>query len=207
LCAITAGLLVTQTSRSATDDPALQADRALQTAYAKGDTATVKKLLDDEFRWIDTDGIMYEGADALRANLKPLVPMTADTKITEHQYGKVVWIQHNLEHEFAAYFWVQRPQGWRLLHVNEIEAHPAVSGENSRPTFTIPCINPCKQLPWKPLSASEKAAIEGWQDRESGTGRRLLQAGSRPALKLYDALDCPCDTTTVRLLENRRPLH
>jgi hypothetical protein len=177
LCAITAGLLVTQTSRSATDDAAMQADRALQTAYAKGDTATVKKLLDDEFRWIDTDGIMYERADALRTNLKPLVPTTADTKITEHQYGKVVWIQHNLEHKFAAYFWVQRPQGWRLLHVNEIEARPAVPGENSRPTFTIPCINPCKQLPWKPLSASEKAAIEGWQDQESGAGRRLMHMG------------------------------
>jgi len=82
LCAITAGLLVTQTSRSATDDAALQADRALQTAYAKGDSAAVKKLLDEEFRWIDTDGIMYERADSLRANLKPLVPMTADTKIS-----------------------------------------------------------------------------------------------------------------------------
>jgi hypothetical protein len=177
LFAVTAALLVVQTSRSATDDAALQADRALQTAYAKGDAATVRKLLDDEFRWIDTDGVMYERADALRANLKPLVPMTADTKITEHQYGKVVWIQHNLEHKFAAYFWVQRPMGWRLLHVNEIEARPGVPGENSRPTFTIPCMNPCKQLPWKPLSASEKAAIQGWQDQESGTGRRLMHMG------------------------------
>lgn len=176
-CAIIAGLLFTRTSRSATEDRALEADRALQTAYAKSDMTTVKKLLDDEFRWIDTGGIMYERADALRANLKPLVPMTADTKITEHQYGKVVWIQHNLEHKFAAYFWVQRPQGWRLLHVNEIEAHPAVPGENSRPTFTIPCVNPCKELPWNPLSADEKAAIEGWQDQESGTGRRLMHMG------------------------------
>lgn len=72
---------------------------------------------------------------------------------------------------------MQRPQGWRLLHVNEIDAHPAVRGENARPTFTIPCINPCKQLPWKPLSASEKAAVEGWQDQESGTGRRLMHMG------------------------------
>ena len=72
---------------------------------------------------------------------------------------------------------MQRPQGWRLLRVNEIEAHLAVPGENSRPKFTIPCINPCKELPWKPLSAREKAAIEGWQDEESGTGRRLIHMG------------------------------
>jgi len=177
LYTVAAGLVAAQTSVSGAADPALKADRALQTAYAKGDTATVKKLLDEEFSWIDTDGIMYARADVLRANLKPLVPITADTKITEHQYGKVVWIQHNLEHKFAAYFWVQRPAGWRLLHVNEIEAHPAVPGENSRATFTVPCINPCKELPWKPLSADEKVAVEGWQDQESGTGRRLMHMG------------------------------
>jgi len=38
-------------------------------------------------------------------------------------------------------------------------------------------INVTRQLPWKPLSASEKAAIEGWQDQESGTGRRLMHMG------------------------------
>jgi hypothetical protein len=120
---------------------------------------------------------MYERADTFRANLKPLVPMTADTQITEHKYGKVVWIQDSVGHKYAAHFWVQRPEGWRLLHVNEIEARPAVPGENSRATFTIPCINPCKELPWKPLSSNEKAAIEGWQEQENGTGHRLMHMG------------------------------
>src|SRR5579863_4487052 len=177
LSALSAGMLVAQTSKPAAYDAIVKLDRALAAAYAKGDMSTVKKMLDEEFTWIDTDGIMYERADTFRANLKPLVPMTADTKITEHKYGKVVWIQDNVGNKYAAHFWVQRPQGWRLLHVNEIEAHPAVPGENSRPTFTIPCINPCKQLPWTPLSANEKAAIEGWQDQESGTGRRLMHMG------------------------------
>lgn len=35
----------------------------------------------------------------------------------------------------------------------------------------------------------------------------VLHAGSCPASKLNVAEDCPCDTTTVRLLENKRPLH
>lgn len=177
LCTISAGLLAAQTTKPAEEDAIVKADRALAAAYAKGDIATIKKMLDQEFTWIDTDGIMYERADTFRANLKPLVPMNADTKITEHKYGKVVWIQDNVGHKYAAHFWVQRPEGWRLLHVNEIEAHPAVPGENSRPTFTIPCINPCKELPWKPLSANEKAAIEGWQEQESGTGHRLMHMG------------------------------
>jgi hypothetical protein len=177
LCTASAGLLFAQTGKLAEEDAIVKADRALAAAYDKGDTAAIKKMLDEEFTWIDTDGIMYERADTFRANLKPLVPMTADTKITEHKYGKVVWIQDNVGHKYAAHFWVQRPEGWRLLHVNEIEARPAVPGENSRATFTIPCINPCKELPWKPLSANEKAAIEGWQEQESGTGHRLMHMG------------------------------
>jgi len=177
LCVLSAGLLVAQTEKPGADDAIVRADRALAAAYAKGDTPTIKKMLDEEFTWIDTDGVLRERADTFRANLKPLVPMTSETKITEHKYGKVVWIQDNIGNKYAAHFWVQRPQGWRLLHVNEIEAHPTVPGENSRATFTIPCINPCKELPWTPLSASEKAAIEGWQDQESGTGRRLMHMG------------------------------
>src|ERR1700688_1525797 len=176
-CVLSAGMLVAQTEKPGADDAIVKADRALAAAYAKGDTATVKKMLDEEFTWIDSEGVLRERADTFRANLKPLVPMTSETKITEHKYGKVVWIQDNIGNKYAAHFWVQRPQGWRLLHVNEIEARPGVPGENSRATFTIPCINPCKQLPWTPLSASEKAAIEGWQEQESGTGRRLMHMG------------------------------
>ena len=179
LCgAVTAGLFAAQPGRPATgDDAAVQADHALAAAYAKGDSATVNKLLDAEFTWIDTDGIMWERPDVLRAGLKPLVPMTSDTKITEHKYGKVIWIQDSLGNKYAAHFWVQRPQGWRLLHINEIATRPAVPGENARANFTIPCINPCKELPWKPLSASEKAAIENWQDQESGTGHHDMHMG------------------------------
>jgi len=32
-------------------------------------------------------------------------------------------------------------------------------------------------LPYKPLSASEKAAIENWQDQESGTGHHDMHMG------------------------------
>ena len=80
-------------------------------AYEKGDNATVNKLLDADFTWIDTDGIMWERPDVFRADLKPLVPMTADTKITEHGYAenKVVWIQDNVDNKFAAHTWVKRP--------------------------------------------------------------------------------------------------
>ena len=179
LCAVSAGLLAAQTKQTDanTNDPVVQADQALVAAFYKGDKATVNKYLDADFSWIDTDGIMWAREDALRAGLKPLVPVASDVKITEHKYGKVVWIQDNQGNKFAAHFWVQRPEGWRLLHTNEIATRPAEPGENARANFTIPCINPCKELPYKALSASEKAAIENWQDQESGTGHHDMHMG------------------------------
>jgi hypothetical protein len=178
-CAVSAGLVAAQTKQTDANakDAVVQADQALVAAFYKGDKATVNKYLDADFSWIDTDGIMWAREDALRAGLKPLVPVASDVKITEHKYGKVVWIQDNQGNKFAAHFWVQRPEGWRLLHTNEIATRPAEPGENARPNFTIPCINPCKELPYKPLSASEKAAIENWQDQESGTGHHDMHMG------------------------------
>ena len=68
---------------------------------------------------------MWEKPDVFRAGLKPLVPSASDVKITEFKYGKVIWIQENQGNKFAAHFWVQRPEGWRLLHTNEIAVNSA----------------------------------------------------------------------------------
>jgi hypothetical protein len=180
LCAVSVGLLAAQTGKpaaAAAEGSAVQADRALGAAFEKGNSATVNKLLDAEFTWIDTDGIMWERPDALRAGLKPLVPNAGpnaggDVKTIEHKYanGKVVWIQNNQGNKYAAHIWVQRPAGWRLLHANEIETRPADPVANVRPAYAIPCINPCKEVPYKPISASEKAALAGWQDQEGANG-------------------------------------
>jgi hypothetical protein len=164
-------LLAAQIRPAAADESALQADRDLGAAYEKGNSAAVNKLLDAEFTWIDTDGIMWERPDVLRAGLKPLVPNASDVKTLEHKYakGKVVWIQNNQGNKYAAHIWVQRPAGWRLLHVNEIATRPS-DGPNVRPDYAVPCVNPCREVPYKPISASEKAALLAWQDQEGANG-------------------------------------
>src|SRR6185295_5735364 len=103
LCVVSVSLLIAQT-KPAGDSAALKAEKALAAAYVKGDTAAVEKLLDTDVTWIDTDGVMMERSDVLRAGLKPLVPVTAETKFTEHSYanGKVVWIQDNVGKDYAA---------------------------------------------------------------------------------------------------------
>jgi hypothetical protein len=157
---------------AAAETSAVQADRALGAAFEKGNSAEVNKLLDAEFTWIDTDGIMWERPDALRAGLKPLVPNAADVKTLEHKYagGKVVWVQNNQGNKWAAHIWVQRPAGWRLLHANEIATRAGDGVANVRPDYAVPCVNPCHEVPYKPISASEQAALAAWQDQEGANG-------------------------------------
>ena len=172
LCTVSAGLVLAQTKPSAAEDAVVKADKALGMAYAKGDKATIEKLLDSDFSLIDTEGIMTERPDVLREGLQPLVPMTADTKVWAHMYGdnKVAWVTDNLGKKYAAHIWVERPQGWRLLNANEIETGTAAPGGNWRAPYDIACDNPCKGFPYRAVTANEKAAIAAWLDQEGGNG-------------------------------------
>jgi hypothetical protein len=109
---------------------------------------------------------MWAKDDAFRAGLKPLVGSGSDVKIIEHKYGKVVWIQESAGNNYVAHFWVERPKGWRLLHTTEIAVRER-DFEPVRPTYDVPCENPCKAVPYKPLSPGEKAALDEWQEQES----------------------------------------
>jgi len=163
-------LMGTLASRPATaaDDAVVAADKAVVAALAKGDKLAANKWLDPDFTWIDSEGIMWAKSDAFRSGLKPLVPAGADTKILEHKYGKnVVWIQWNQGNKYAARFWVKRASGWKLLHTTEIAAMPKRDFQTVEPTYDIPCNNPCKAVPYKPLSAGEKASLDEWQEQES----------------------------------------
>ncbi len=151
---------------TAADDAVVQADHALVQALEKGDKAAAEKLLDADFTWIDPDGVMWAKDDAFRAGLKPLVGSGSDVKIIEHKYGKVVWIQESVGDNYVAHFWVERPKGWRLLHTTEIAVRER-DFEPVRPTYDVPCENPCKAVPYKPLSPGEKAALDEWQEQES----------------------------------------
>jgi hypothetical protein len=160
------GFALTNQPAVAAGDQIVQLDRTLTQAFEKGDNATVRKLLDPEFTWIDDHGVMWPRREALEAKLKPLVPAASDTKVLEHKYGNVVWIQVNQGKKWAEHFWVKRPQGWRLLHTSELNVHPR-NFTPVRPDYVVPCINPCKYVPYIPLTANEKAALAGWQDQES----------------------------------------
>jgi len=153
---------------TAADDSVVAADKALMAAFEKGDKAALNKYLDADFTWIDRDGVMLFRSDALALGMKPLVGQGEGIEIVEHPYGdQVVWLQAHRDKNFSARFWVKRPEGWRLLHTTEIAVLPG-RGERVRPTYDIPCINPCKQLPIHTTDKVQEAAMAGWQEQESG---------------------------------------
>ena len=163
------GAMAALTSRPATiaaDDAVIQADHALVEALEKGDRAAANKLLDADFTWIDPEGILWAKDDAFRAGLKPLVGSGGDVQTVEHKYGKVVWIQISQGKNYSAHFWVERPAGWRLLHMTEIAVRQR-DFKPAEPTYDIPCINPCKEVPYKAISDGEKASLDEWQEQES----------------------------------------
>jgi len=97
---------------AAADDPIVTADKAVVAALAKGDKAAANKWLDQDFNWIDSEGIMWFKDDAFRAALKPLITAGDDIKVIEHKYGKsVVWIQWNQGNKYSARFWGWKPYG------------------------------------------------------------------------------------------------
>lgn len=168
VCTGVAGLLAAKRAAAVAADNPAAADKAVFAALSKGDLAAADKYLDPDFSWIDSEGIMWAKEDAFRAKLKPLIGDSSDTKITEHKYGKSVdWIQWNTGNNYSAHFWVKRAGGWKLLHATEIAAVAKRDFKTVEPTYEIPCNNPCKAVPYKPLTTGEKAALDEWQEQES----------------------------------------
>jgi hypothetical protein len=195
LCAA-AGMWLWRSGGSvAANDSVLQSDRAVTAALEKGDKTVASKFLDPDFSWIDSQGIMWAREDALRAGIKPLVGTENDGKVLEHAYGngKLEWIQISQGDHYSAHIWVQRPSGWRLLHMTEIAVQKR-DYKRARPNFDVPCINPCQEVPYKPLTASEQAALAGWQEQESsseGWDKHQSDNPERAGVNTYGGVNPP----------------
>src|SRR5262245_23199137 len=174
---------------SAPQSDVVRADQTLTQALLSGDRAAAEKMLDADFSWVDPDGIYYATKDeAFRAGAKPLLGIGGDVKVLEHKYNKVVYVERSQnEKKFSAHFWVQRPAGWRLLHINDLEVRER-DYQTVPTTFEVPCENPCRTLPYKPIGAGEKAALAAWQEQESGQqgwARRVADNYDQRAINTY----------------------
>ncbi|HYL84318.1 MAG TPA: nuclear transport factor 2 family protein [Candidatus Angelobacter sp.] len=151
---------------SAQEPTALQSDREFVQAAAKGDTATVAKLLDADFAWTDADGKTQTRADVLSALPTPALGNEAGAHQQRQTRSQVEAIMADRDKIHVLRLWVKRGSAWRLLVYHEVvlgrqEAGPSGSGVRD-------CENPCKTVPYKPRNESEQAIIASWQALETG---------------------------------------
>jgi hypothetical protein len=164
------GILTFQSFRSvsvaADDQSVLQADHEFVLAAAKGDTATVGRVLDTDFTWTDADGKTRSRAEVLDSLPTPALGNESGAQVKQQIHSQVGAVMSGRDKTHVLRIWVRRSAGWRLLVYHEVALRqqastPAGSGVTE-------CENPCKTVPYKPKNEAEQAIIASWQALETG---------------------------------------
>lgn len=162
------------------------ADRVLIQSIAANGVVGAARLLDPEFIWIDRDGRGRSKSDL--AGRMILLAAGPDSNVTLQSYGRVALITgtHLLTPDnvpaFFARVWVRQPSGWRLLLYHET-APPDSVVKDAR--FAMPaesparCENPCRSLPYKPLSPNAQEIVASFMAGEKAIFDADAQAANR----------------------------
>lgn len=144
--------------RAQDDSSLLAADHSLLHALANKDKATAEQLLDTNVTWIDSSGKRLTRAQVL--DTFPRVA-NADLQAQTRLYGGTTVVRVNHGKVNVLRVWVKRVPGWRLTlyqEVTQVEKSEPVNAAASGD-----CVNPCREIPYQPQTASEKGAIASWQ--------------------------------------------
>jgi hypothetical protein len=144
----------------------LQADHEFVQAAAKGDTATVGKVLDPDFTWTDADGKTRTKAEVLDSLPTPALGNETGAEVKQQLRSQVGAVMSGRDKTHVLRIWVRRPAGWRLLVYHEVILGRQASGPGG--SGVKDCENPCKTLPYKPRNEAEQAIITSWQALETG---------------------------------------
>lgn len=166
LFAIAFHIAHTPAAAAADQASALQADREFVQAAAKGDSAAVAKLLDEDFTWTDAEGKTLSRVDVLRALPKPALGDEAGAQQQRQSRSQVEAIMTDRDKIHILRLWVKRGAAWRLLVYHEVALGRQESGPHS--SGVTDCENPCKTVPYEPKNESEKEIIASWQALETG---------------------------------------
>jgi ketosteroid isomerase-like protein len=162
-------------------------DYAMVQAIAMNDALAAGRLLDSEFVWIDRDGRGRKKPDLV--NRIGVLSAGPDTNLAVHGYGRVVLVTgthrltpDNVEALFAR-LWVHQPSGWRMLLYQET-AKPDSAVRDADYPMAGPqspegCDNPCRTLPYKPLSTDAQEIISSFMAGEKAAFEDDAEAVSR----------------------------
>lgn len=161
------------------------ADRALMEAIAASDRQAAEPLLDPAFTWIDRDGRQRNKSELAGRTI--LLAAGADTNVSMQPYGRVAIITgtHRLTPDnvpaFFARVWVRQAAGWRLLLYHETAPAQATVKEAGYESRALPadCDNPCRSLPYKPLSADAQEIVASFMAGEEAAFDGNVEAANR----------------------------
>ena len=156
------------------------ANAAFDAALAAGNRGAVDGLLDPEFSWIFPDGSFYGRSDTLLAMPPSATSKTGQpARLAERAYGRVRVLEVSSALMMGLRVWVQRAEGWRLIHINELQAAPPRDSATApaapatpayRDTVAVPdCSNPCESVPYVPTTPRSRDALRSWQQQELGS--------------------------------------
>jgi hypothetical protein len=149
-------------------DPAVDADRALVAALARGDANAVAGQLDDQFNWIDGFGHVLSKNQS--GGMKPLLGDENGLTPIVHHYGDVVSVVIEGEKKYLLRIWAKRAAGWRLLVYHEVSQDVPVFGHGPGKKEWD---NPCFTLPYEPRNQDESDCLASWQALEVAVMRHL----------------------------------
>ena len=151
---------------AAEETSVLQADREFVQAAAKGESASVAKLLDDGFTWTDAEGKTFSRAEVLPALPQPALGDEAGAHQVRQTRSQVEAIMADRDKVHVLRLWVKRGSSWRLIVYHEVAlGRQEASAHGSGVTD---CENPCKTIPYSPKNEAEQAIIASWQALETG---------------------------------------
>jgi hypothetical protein len=175
LCAAAMAALTSRPVAAADDDEAVvQSDHAFVAAVGKADKAAIGKLLDANFLWTDSAGKTLTKAQVLQNLPTPAAGYNTEGK--EWTYGQVGTVQVASGKVHVLRVWVKRPAGWRALIYQEVTQADTAQAPGPR---TDDCVNPCKEVPYKPKNEAEKGVILSWQQLETAVTSHDPQAWSQ----------------------------
>jgi hypothetical protein len=165
------------TVAAAADDQSVpQADHEFVQAAAKGDTATVGRILDVDFTWTDADGKTRTKAEIVDSLPTPALGNESGAQVKQQIRSQVGAVMSGRDKTHVLRIWVRRPAGWRLLVYHEVILGRQAQG--SAGPGVKECENPCKTLPYKPRNETEQAIIASWQALETGVTNHDASAWS-----------------------------
>lgn len=164
IATICAGFLFNMAGRhslaASEDDRVRDADRALIQFLADGQEVEARRLLDENFVWIDSNGREVHGSELLQQHLKPA---NADVSAEVRIYGQSAIVRANRGKLQVMRIWAKRPAGWRALLYQEVKQVEKSEPPAGAGAASAECENPCKTIPFEPKTQSEREAIASWQ--------------------------------------------